>query len=973
MKLRKIEIHNIASIEDATIDFEAKPLSESGVILITGDTGAGKSTILDAVCLALYADTPRLKNTEMDGKWNDDDNDEMDITDTMQLMRKNTNEAYARLSFLGSDGNEYIAEWCVIRKTKKLTRTWSLKNLTHPDASPQVGNGLRESNRAIKDKEIREAIQSAVGLTFDQFCRTTMLAQGEFTRFLKSSNKEKAAILEKITNTEQYARIGAKVYDLTLHKYKQEMKEVDPTEKEKDLLPLDERKKIESRIEEIAEEQKSLGALRDAEQKKVNWLSMDNTYRTKQKAAFAALEGSKAAKNKEEYKTKQQNVQDWDSTEDARRYLTAFNNADQTIRAADQTIQQLQKQYITLLNGREFICQKIKAISDEIKIIDKEINAEGGQSVTLEELTKQRDDILSLIGDVGTAKLQVKTYFDKKADRDKEQSRLDKLKNEIEEKKNQLEGLVPQVEAAKTHHEKMDAQYERLNLAVDTLAEKLRANLRVGKRCPICGQQVQSLDAVPHEQELRDIVQEAQKKRDEAKKNYDNLNGQQSTCDIWLKQNDPLYKNDLKAFNNDQSLNKAESDAKLSLEKCNIKHLDEKTNDALEQAKKEADEQQKAIEGKITRAKNREQLQRNVDDFVKERDNVDTLLAQMRHNVPEWKPLTHSKAEELTDILSKAQDLSTKITTTLTNKKTASEDLTNNRNLLDGFLEENPAISKQRLTDLLKLKNEIGSQRQFVNDTDMKNTADQSAWDTINGQIEEHQKTKPEIADSETIESLGESIEECNVKIGKLGEELGNIKRQLDDDDDRITKIAGLKVEYNKRKLVFEQWEKLNNLIGDKNGDKFRLIAQSYILANLVNAANVHMRTLTDRYTLHAVPGQELIILVEDAYQGGVKRPASTISGGESFLVSLALALALSEIGQSLKVETLFIDEGFGTLSGEPLAKAISTLESLHESNNRQVCAISHREEVKEKIPVQIRVIQSEQSSSSTIDIVLAS
>ena len=159
-------------------------------------------------------------------------------------------------------------------------------------------------------------------------------------------------------------------------------------------------------------------------------------------------------------------------------------------------------------------------------------------------------------------------------------------------------------------------------------------------------------------------------------------------------------------------------------------------------------------------------------------------------------------------------------------------------------------------------------------------------------------------------------------------------------------------------------------MIGDATGDTFRLIAQSYILANLVKAANVHMRTLSDRYILHAVPGKELIILVEDAYQGGVKRPASTISGGESFLVSLALALALSEIGQSLKVETLFIDEGFGTLSGEPLLKAIDALESLHANNNRQVCAISHCEEVKDRIPVQIQVNQNPQSSSSTICIV---
>ena len=201
MKLKKLEIHNIASIEDAVIDFEAKPLVDSNVILITGETGAGKSTILDAICLTLYATTPRMSNSEMDGTWQENDTDKLDITDTLQLMRKGTTEAYARLSFLGSDGNAYEAEWHAERKKKNLSRTWSLKNLSHPQASPMVGNGKGGG----KDKEIVAAIQAAVGLTFDQFCRTTMLAQGEFTRFLKSGKKEQATILEKITNTEQYA------------------------------------------------------------------------------------------------------------------------------------------------------------------------------------------------------------------------------------------------------------------------------------------------------------------------------------------------------------------------------------------------------------------------------------------------------------------------------------------------------------------------------------------------------------------------------------------------------------------------------------------------------------------------------------------------------------------------------------------------------------------------------------------------
>ena len=293
-----------------------------------------------------------------------------------------------------------------------------------------------------------------------------------------------------------------------------------------------------------------------------------------------------------------------------------------------------------------------------------------------------------------------------------------------------------------------------------------------------------------------------------------------------------------------------------------------------------------------------------------------------------------------------------------------------NRSLLNGFLEQHPDVSEQRLLQLLQLKDTIGRQRESVEDAKRALANAQGALGVINGQIAAHQEDKPTIAEGETAESLKDVIKELNERIAPLGRESGAIGQQLKADDALKEKVAELEKDYAQKKAVFERWNKLDKLIGDAKGDKFRLIAQSYILANLVKAANVHMQTLTDRYTLHAVPGQELIILVEDAYQGGVKRPASTISGGESFLVSLALALALSEIGQSLKVETLFIDEGFGTLSGEPLLKAINTLESLHANNNRQVCAISHREEVKEKIPVQIQVNQNPQASSSTIDIV---
>ena len=108
MKFQKLVIHNIASIEDAVIDFEAQPLAGSEVFLITGKTGAGKSTILDAICLALFANTPRLFNTEMQGDTKDGDKT-VTIKDPRQLMRRNTGDAFVSLTFIGSNGVHYEA------------------------------------------------------------------------------------------------------------------------------------------------------------------------------------------------------------------------------------------------------------------------------------------------------------------------------------------------------------------------------------------------------------------------------------------------------------------------------------------------------------------------------------------------------------------------------------------------------------------------------------------------------------------------------------------------------------------------------------------------------------------------------------------------------------------------------------------------------------------------------------------------
>ena len=118
MKFRKLTIHNIASIEDAEIDFASWPLSDSDVFLITGKTGSGKSTILDAVCLALYGTTPRLENTSMEGAVEDAGKD-VQLDSPSQLLRENTGEGWVNLTFEGSDGASYQAEWSIARARGK--------------------------------------------------------------------------------------------------------------------------------------------------------------------------------------------------------------------------------------------------------------------------------------------------------------------------------------------------------------------------------------------------------------------------------------------------------------------------------------------------------------------------------------------------------------------------------------------------------------------------------------------------------------------------------------------------------------------------------------------------------------------------------------------------------------------------------------------------------------------------------------
>ena len=349
---------------------------------------------------------------------------------------------------------------------------------------------------------------------------------------------------------------------------------------------------------------------------------------------------------------------------------------------------------------------------------------------------------------------------------------------------------------------------------------------------------------------------------------------------------------------------------------------------------------------------------------------VKEVMDEIRQLMPSWQELTASGKTKQTDLLKKANDVKSKTTTALARLQQAEETAKVNSQQLEGFLADHEDISIERLDALNGYTATQISEVNTLLDADRKKMLAKETLmkDAVRKQ-DDHLKEKPELMDGDTIETLDAHIKEQEPKLVEIAEKKGAISQELKADEENKKNRGKLIEEVEKRSAEYQKWSRMNQLIGDSTGNKFRKIAQSYVLTSLIHSANSYMKTLTDRYTLKVAPGT-FVISLEDAYQGYVSRAASTISGGESFLVSLSLALALSDIGQQLAVDTLFIDEGFGTLSGEPLQNAINTLRSLHTKSGRHVGIISHVEELQERIPIQIQVIQEGNNSSSKVKII---
>lgn len=1141
MKLKKLIIHNIASIEDAEVDFSAAPLADADLFLISGETGAGKSTLLDSICLALYNTAPRLSGTEMEGKASEV-NAEISLNDPRNLLRRNTGEGWVRLTFSGNDGVEYQAEWSVARARGKAAGRLQGRLWTFTDLDAGVSYRLEKEIAAVRDR--------AVGLTFSQFCRTTMLAQGEFTRFLDSRDNDKAAILEKITGVSIYAEIGRGIYERT-EELRRRYEELQARMADVRLLSREETERLNEEIRALDDKERVLGRTRESASVRRHWLVTSRTLGVRAKAAEEALKAAAELAGDAAVAELRTCVNEWNATAPQRALLSAVEEATRGEEAEFEALEAEKEQFgvvcaslgrlgVELENARTREAELMSAIAREAVNLSLFSNAQAVDSLLAAiaeanaDARREEANVERLRSDMTERLLPSKRNLDERyaamnKDLVKGEAELKAAEAELaavaladarglheenvqwiagasgalaafetlgeiairqKEVSGEIAGCrealagygtaLASAESAMKAAEKLrdaaDVTYKRQLDTVDKWACQMRARLRVGDTCPVCGREIEK--PLPAEEALDELVEIARRSAADAEAQYSVCRQEyhrlEAGCDADRKRLAALEKTAsetearmvaarerLRGMIASLGLEGEPDERKLSeaveaFRKCDAA-LTEKIA-AGEQKERAVSELRSALD---TLRKSSEQCRREMDaadeavrrcreeegramalvkskradavkdaervaeltagaDFLpedgfaggaplfrqelKERaaacasaqtslervrddiermamchESVQTSVSAVCSDMPDWQPV--ESGAEAADSVAPSLDrdasaLAAKVRLHLGRIETLRKERREAASRLEAFYAESEGYASvdeesgetrlQRLWRLTEI--DIRTMEERIRRLDDNLLQKRSAAENIAAQIAEHEAARPELAADDTEESMLVAEQEADAAIKECVAARARLHGDLEADARNRTLWGDMERQAMEARCSWERWDRLCRLLGDATGNRFRRIAQSFILGSLVEAANSYMAMLTPRYRLAVKPGT-FVVLVEDAYQGFVSRPAHTVSGGESFLVSLALALALSDIGGAMAVDILFVDEGFGTLSGDPLRCAVNTLRSLRHHAGRRVGIISHVEELREKVGVQIRVNRNPRLASSSVEV----
>lgn len=368
-------------------------------------------------------------------------------------------------------------------------------------------------------------------------------------------------------------------------------------------------------------------------------------------------------------------------------------------------------------------------------------------------------------------------------------------------------------------------------------------------------------------------------------------------------------------------------------------------------------------------------LQQQLSELRQERSELfgDLTVSQARQQASATLNFAEQSWAKQSDLYKQAEQAFNHITITIANEQQRQQDLQQqiqrDQNSWQEALALSPFATQQSFEQALLSESERTRLNQLKQQLDQQTQRATTLFEQASEQLVVLQNAEQAATWQQTPqEQVQIMLQQCHSDKDKLVQRRGELNQQLQADLALGERQKDLYLQITQQLQEYDDLSYLHSLIGSANGDKFRRFAQGLTLDNLVYLANKQLDRIHGRYLLKRKDAEGLALSVIDTWQGDVERDTKTLSGGESFLVSLALALALSDlVSHKTSIDSLFLDEGFGTLDSETLDIALDALDNLNASG-KMIGVISHIEAMKERIPTQLRVTKKSGLGVSELD-----